>query len=148
MAIDIKELRKGSHILYEGKIVAVCDIYAHGFIGVRTRSGNSIIADAFRYEPVLITEGILRELGFVDDTSHGFTARKKFIDGQTAKYRNNHDDAFMTPRISLSYDEVSNPFWRVTVLGKHVTDYNAAVHYLHELENFLYLANRIELIKE
>ena len=138
MAIDIKELRVGSIVSIGGqmrRITAIdalnkqigIDAYATDAKGVKRPFGYKIED----IEPIPITEELLTELGFENTSS---TRRIVYTKGRE------YDDLWV---------EVRNlkDRWEVFV-SDNDWDGRMAVRYLHELEAFLYLSTKIELIKD
>lgn len=153
--IDPKELHIGSHVKYQDKIyrvfaiderkqqVELC-VYATN----TNRISKSLICGIESINPIPITEELLTELGFEKEVYDRYTNPKsRFIDKETAR-RKAKGIVLIVPRITIQYINVTNPFWSVFVYGENMKDNKMAVRYLHELESFLYLTTKTELIKE
>ena len=130
--IDINTLHIGSHVLIDGQRREIFGLgcgrvsyLPHPLSSV----AESVLADSV--EPIPITEELLTELGFINTSSTRRIVYTKGCeyDGLWVEVRNLKDrwEVF-----------VSNNDW----------DGRMAVRYLHELEAFLYLTTKTELIKE
>ena len=154
--IDPKELRIGSHVNLDNKRAKIvclepyskifpCSVEAH-------RCGLPTIyhlEDMHDLEPIPITEELLTELGFEKVT---LQTRPKpiiqYVDAESIKAQAEDLNVRVVPRITIQYINVTNPFWSVSAYGENMEDNRMAVRYLHELEAFLYLTTKTELIKE
>jgi len=116
--IDIKQLRVGAHINYKGGRVKISTIGFAQFTYDNQREVG-LIADI---DPIPITAELLQELGF--ESYHYCWVKKP--NGNPIKVEDNEDGT-----------------WGVSVIGANIT-----VRYLHELEAFVYLTTKQELIKE
>ena len=100
-------------------------------------------------EPIPITEELLTELGFEKVT---LQTRPKpiiqYVDAESIKAQAEDLNVRVVPRITIQYINVTNPFWSVSAYGEKMEDNKMTVRYLHELEQFLYLTTKTELIKE
>lgn len=146
MAIDIKELHIGAHILADGKRERVRGLDEDNGLIIRFPAEYVLASDV---EPIPITEGLLTELGFEKVTLH--TRPKpiiQYIDAESIKAQAEDLDARVVPRITIQYINITNPYWSVSAYGKNMEENKAAIRYLHELEAFLYLTTKTELIKE
>lgn len=141
MAVDIKSLRVGSHILVNSKRVRVCGIRPvrspfnvfqviiqheekiFSSLGYVPSTSNTI-------EPIPITPDLLKELGFVNTSS---TRRITYTKGSE------YEDSW------IEFKNLKDR-WEIFV-SKDNWDGRTVVRYLHEAELFLGLHN-IELIKE
>lgn len=125
MAVDIKQLRIGSHILVNGKRERVRGLDEDNGLIVRFPA-EYVMAN--EVEPIPITAELLVELGF----------RKE--DGFMRLWSKDNNGRFSYIEFSTVRDK-----WRLYASG---TDgCNTVVRYLHEAESFLSLHNN-ELIKE
>lgn len=126
--IDINTLHIGSHILYNGKRERVRGLDEDNGLIIRFPA-EYVLAN--EVESIPITEELLKELGFVNTSSTRRIVYTKGCeyDGLWVEVRNLKDrwEVF-----------VSNNDW----------DGRIVVRYLHELEQFLYLTTKTELIKE
>lgn len=149
--IDPKTLTIGSHILVNGKRVEIECIINDSQIGYYLPNYDDWEAcspDEDWIEPIPITEELLTELGFEKREIPTFPEpTTMYVDAEYAKLRA-EGNRLVVPRITLQYINVTNPFWSVSAFGKNMEDNKAAVRYLHELEAFLYLTTKTELIKE
>ena len=153
--IDPKELRIGSHVKYYDKIhrvfaiderkqqVELC-VYATN----TNRISRSLFCGVESINPIPITAELLTELGFEKET---LQTRPKptiqYVDAEYAKLKAS-GEKLIVPGITIQYINVTNPFWSVSAYGEDMGDNRMAVRYLHELEAFLYLTMKTELIKE
>lgn len=104
-------------------------------------------ADSGKVEPIPITAELLTELGFEKETIDAWNPKTWYVDAEYAKLKAN-GETLIVPRITIQYINVTNPFWFVSAYGEDMGDNKMAVRYLHELEAFLYLTTKTELIKE
>lgn len=146
MGIDIKELRIGNHIICNGVRAKVVDlqtcrfaekVFHIGVKGISPQTGEEKIvgatANSDYIQSIPITEELLIELGFEkdDDNIINVPVFSKEIDG-----------FFIEVKKFNVYDE-----WRV-----HIDDCDRDsigmldLHYLHELENLVYMATKKELL--
>lgn len=125
MAVDIKSLRIGSHILVNGKRERVRGLDEDNSLIVRFPAEYVVVNEI---EPIPITAELLSELGF------------KKEDGFMRLWSKDDNGHF-------SYIEFSNirDKWRLYPSGTDGS--HTVVRYLHEAELFLALHN-IELIKK
>lgn len=149
--INPKELRVGAHVDCRGFYREVCGILGdrialivkrHPLKGCETASFASDFIS-----PIPITEELLTELGFEKKMLPTFPPRPYYIDAESAKLKA-EGVKLVEPRIAISYAKVEFPFWYVEVHCEDMSDNRMAVRYLHELEQFLYLTTKTELIKE
>ena len=126
--IEINTLHIGSHVLADGKRERVRGLDEDNGLIIRFPA-EYVLAN--EVEPIRITEELLTELGFENTSSTRRIVYTKGCeyDGLWVEVRNLKDrwEVF-----------VSNNDW----------DGSMAVRYLHELEQFLYLTTKTELIKE
>lgn len=125
MAVDVKQLRIGSHILVNGKRERVRGLDEDNGLIVRFPAEY---VNANEVEPIPITAELLVELGF----------RKE--DGFMRLWSKDNNGHFSYIEFSAIRDK-----WRLYPSGTDGS--NTVVRYLHEAEAFLGLHN-IELIKE
>lgn len=156
--IEPKTLHIGSHVMVDGVRARVTDIETnYDSLGATLLrfcaviDGEKRTCGAFSYrdgvEPIALTSELLTELGFEKET---LQTRPKptiqYVDAEYAKLKAS-GEKLIVPRITIQYINVTNPFWSVSAYGE-MGDNRMAVRYLHELEQFLYLTNKTELIKE
>ena len=129
--IDPKELRIGAHISVTNERVVVDEITNNSLVAYITPDGNweACSPDEDWIEPIPITDELLTELGFLKMEEHGSVSvwlrrniRIDFYDTRIVAMVGNEND--YTDRCTIS-----------------------PIHYLHELEAFLYLTTKTELIK-
>jgi len=127
--IDIKELRAGAHVEIAGhrcRLAAIdslnnevgIELYVMDEAGWKYPKGYKVND----IEPIPITAELLQELGF--ESYHYCWVKKP--NGNPIKVEDNEDGS-----------------WGVSVIGANIT-----VRYLHELEAFVYMTTKTELIKE
>lgn len=144
MAVDIKTLRVGSHILVNGKRVRVCGISPvrspfnvfqvtiqheakiFSSLGYVPSTSNTI-------EPIPITPELLTELGFED------CAKRRW---HTEDWEKRWGECQY-----LSFTKLFRGEWRVHYFDGAKDRGQTVVRYLHEAEAFLAL-HGVELIKE
>ena len=136
--IDINTIHIGSHVRIGDKMHRIAAIDAlNGQIGIDAyKTDAKGVKHPFGYkiedvESIPITEELLTELGFVNTSSTRRIVYTKGCeyDGLWVEVRNLKDQ------------------WEVFV-SNNDWDGRMAVRYLHELEAFLYLTTKTELIKE
>lgn len=64
MAVDIKQLRVGSHISINGVRVEVESLQGGDMVGCITPDNDWFATESWRFEPIPITSDLLTELGF------------------------------------------------------------------------------------
>lgn len=128
MAIDIKQLRIGSHISINGERVEVESLQGGDLVGCITSDNDWFATESWRFEPIPITSELLSELGF----------RKE--DGFMRLWSKGDNGHFSYIEFSAIRDK-----WRLYPSGTDGSQ--TVVRYLHEAEAFLGLHN-IELIEE
>lgn len=161
--IDPKELRIGSHVMVDGvraRVIRIdepkdeheippCTLLRFKALANGKWYDCGGPADADRVEPIALTAELLEELGFEKVT---LQTRPKpiiqYVDAESIKAQAEDLDVRVVPRITIQHINVRNPFWTVSAYGEDMEDNRMAVRYLHELEAFLYLATKTELIKE
>lgn len=129
MAVNVKQLRIGSHILVDGKRERVRGLDEDNGVIVRFPAEY---VNANDVEPIAITPGLLEELGFVGNASK-----------QNAVYGWEKRDE----DIYIAFDRITEQRWRVIMYDNVVNNGNTLCRYLHEAEAFLAL-HGVELIKE
>lgn len=144
--IDINTLHIGSHILCNGKRERVRGLDEDNGLIIRFPAEYVLASEV---EPIPITEELLTELGFEKVT---LQTRPnpiiQYVDAESIKAQTEDLNVRVVPRITIQYINVTNPFWSVSAYGEYMEDNKMAVRYLHELEQFLYLTTKTELIKE
>lgn len=133
MAVDVKSLRIGSHISINGERVEVESLQGGDMVGYITPDNDWFATESWRFEPIPITPGLLKELGFVRKPN---ADKKRYFD-------------FLWEREDVESDDTC---WEHCEKDNFFLLHSGAfgqlnVKYLHEAESFLALHN-IELIKE
>lgn len=124
MAIDVKTLRIGSHILVDGKRERVRGLDEDNGLIIRFPAEYVLASEV---EPIAITPELLKELGFEDDK----TDIVKRVGGYF-----------------ICFHQINNLRWRVSLEEENYTNYgNTLCRYLHEAEAFLAL-HGVELIQD
>lgn len=161
MAVDVKQLRVGSHILVNGKrervvgirpvrspfnvfqVIIQHEAKIFSSLGYVPSTSNTI-------EPIPITPDLLKELGFVQkrmDYPYG-KPDIWYVDPESAKLMENE---LVVPIVSIWPMEKFGfaDWWKIRVLvgDRPMYEGEYVCRYLHEAESFLGLHN-IELIKE
>lgn len=128
MAVDVKTLRIGSHVEYEGKRVRVALVRDDGCICEYKDNGQDVIVGlGVEKKPIPITPALLKELGVEEDK----TDVVKRVGGYY-----------------IYFHQINNLSWRVSLDEENYTNYgDCIVRYLHEAEAFLAL-HGVELIEE
>ena len=139
MAIDPKELRIGSHVLYNGKLMIVCRISGAvqgADISLIEPTEVAIYKDVWAcyIEPIPITEELLTELGFEKTDIRGKEYWRK-----PYKEIPNFVNIFI-----VVYKSAIDGEYGVECNGNS----NTSIEHLHELENFVYMTTKQELIKD
>ena len=129
MAVNVKQLRIGSHILVDGKRERVRGLDEDNGVIVRFPAEY---VNASEVEPIAITAELLEELGFVGNASK-----------QNAVYGWEKRDE----DIYIAFDRITEQRWRVIMYDNVVNNGDTLCRYLHEAEAFLAL-HGVELIKE
>ena len=137
MTVDIKSLRIGSHVEYNGKRVCVDEICTlrpkdapMRLIVSRNRLvyGNPSIDEV---EPIAITPELLKELGFEQDM--------RFVYGKAFKME--------CGEMWIGVSAMSKGFWRIEAMDDTYNYGNCIIRHLHEAEAFLALHD-VELIPD
>lgn len=124
MAVDIKTLRIGSHVEYDGKRVRICSLktnmanYDDG--KGKPRCFGSNLAYYKRMQPIPITPDLLEELGF--EYKREGCWEHWWKDGFDLQHRDESE------------------YWHFHG--------DIGIEYLHELESLYYMIYGVELIKE
>lgn len=164
MAVDIKSLRIGSHILVNDVRATVERLdtykfpdgkkrpwgYFHGKVNGEYRECGSFL-DVDNVEPISITPDLLKELGFEErrmEYKYG-ASDVWYIDREAAQLEKENKIIVPTIHISSLGKAGYADWWAIRVVtgDKPMRADNCTVRYLHEAEAFLSLHN-IELIKE
>ncbi len=129
--IDVKELRIGAHVMHEGKRFRVEVIYGE-LVGINVgndeKNGKSVAGiPTDELDPIPLTAELLQELGF-----EKMVQRVRV----SAWMRDNMDINIIGERIAAKIRDAGNS---LSIFS---------VRYLHELEAFVYLTTKQELIKE
>ena len=125
--MDIKELRIGNHVLYEGKRVKIDHISQFGDIGLVDITYTLVSPKDL--DPIPLTEELLKELGF--ECLWGVPKDMEKHIGE----------------IGLYSTHLNNGKYRISISNDDSTNYGDMLcQYLHELENFVYLTTKQELI--
>ena len=131
MAVDVKTLTIGSHILVDGKRVRVALVRDDGCICEYKDNGQDVIVGlGIEKKPIPITPELLTELGFERDIRRGITA-----------YQMKRGEMW------IGVAAMRDGLWRIEAMDDTYNYGNCIVRYLHEAESSLGLHN-IELIKE
>lgn len=153
MAVDIKTLRIGSHVLVNGKRVRVCGITQRkiGYHATGKPGEHLRYARLNEVEPIPITPDLLKELGLEERrTEYLYGAPDVwYIDSESAQLEK--ENKLVVPTITVSsLGKAGYPDWwmiKVVTGDKPMRSDNCTVRYLHEAEAFLAL-HGVELIKE
>lgn len=134
MAVDIKMLRIGSHVEYEGKRVRVALVREDGCICEYKDNGQDVVIGiGIEKNPIPITPDLLKELGFED------CAKRRW---HTEDWEKRWGECQY-----LSFTKLYRGEWRVRYFDGAKDRGQTVVRYLHETEAFLAL-HGVELIKE
>lgn len=143
--MDIRELRIGNSVLVNGVRAKIIDIhkdvlnwdkspYRIFVEGISPETGKLMQVGGYEFDPIPITEELLKELGFEEDTSEEIDRR----------YYSKVYDLWLEPcedmLVQMLLNAIDGKTWQCITGGM------AFVKYLHELENFVYLTNKKELI--
>ena len=147
MAVDVKQLRVGSHILVNGKRERVRGLDEDNGLIIRFPAEYAM---ANEVEPIPITTELLKELGFEERRMEYRYGKPDvwYIDSESAQLEKKNN--LVVPTITVSsLEKIGCADWWVIKLitgDKPMRSDNCTVCYLHEAEAFLSLYN-IELIK-
>lgn len=147
--MDIRELRIGNSVLVNGVRAKVIDLHRdilnwkespHRIFveGISPETGELMQVGAFvasdSVQPIPITEELLKELGFEEDTSEEVDRR----------YYSKVYDLWLEPcedmLVQMLLNAIDGETWQCITGGM------AFVKHLHELETFVYLTTKKELI--
>lgn len=142
--IDPKTLHIGSHVMVNGvraRVIRIdepkdehemppCTLLRFKALSNGKWYDCGCPADSGKVEPIPITAELLTELGFLKMEEHGSMS------------------VWLTHNIRIDFDDT-----RIAAMVGNENDYTnrctiSPIHYLHELEAFLYLTTKTELIKE
>ena len=138
MAVDIKNLRIGSHVLWNGKRRKV-DAITEDSIAFRIADTEQKMYDSATIEsvePIAITPELLKELGF---------EYHEYDNGNLWEWR---FDGLYKAYGYLEFDEDTTTLWRGRLWHMKEIETEFRVEYLHELENLFYMFYEKELIPD
>lgn len=139
MAVDVKQLRIGSHVLLtcENKRVRIEGITKRkiGYHRRIDRTDHLAYARLNEIEPIPITPELLGELWFEKE------------DGDTFAKREKTESDNILSRTYIGVTMICGMHFRVEACDAVTVCGNLIVSYLHELENFIYLTLGKELIE-
>lgn len=148
MAVDVKTLRIGSHILVDGRRERVRGLDEDNGLIVRFPAEY---ANANDVEPISITPELLKELGFEERRREYLYGEPDvwYIDSESAQIEKGNNLVVPTIRVFSLGKAGYADWWEIKVVtgDKPMRSDNCTVRYLHEAELFLGLHN-VELIKE
>lgn len=148
MAVDVKSLRIGSHILVNGKRERVRGLDDDNGLIVRFPAEY---VNANEVEPIPITAELLKELGFEERRMEYRYGKPDvwYIDSESAQIEKGNNLVVPTIHVYSLGNVGYADWWEIKVVtgDKPMRYGNCTVRYLHESELFLALHN-IELIKE
>ena len=133
MAIDVKTLRIGSHILVDGKRERVRGLDEDNGLIIRFPAEYVLASEV---EPIAITPELLKELGFEDHEYDNGNLWEWRFDGLYKAYG------------YLEFDEDTTTLWRGRLWHMKEIETEFRVEYLHELENLFYMFYEKELISD
>lgn len=133
MAVDIKTLRIGSHILVNGKRERVRGLDEDNGLIIRFPAEYVNASDV---EPIKITPEILTEIGFM---------YREYDNGKLWEW--DLPDGYKDYGY-LEFDEDTTMIWRGRLWSMKEIEVEFKVEYLHDLENIFYMFYGVELIKE
>lgn len=147
MAVDVKSLRIGSHILVNGKRERVRGLDEDNGLIVRFPAEY---VNANGVEPIPITPELLKELGFEERRMEYRYGKPDvwYIDSESAQIEKGNNLVVPTIHVSSLGKAGYSDWWEIKVVtgDKPMRAGNCTVRYLHEAESFLAFHN-IELIK-
>ena len=140
MAVDIKSLRIGSHIDFNGRRVKIKAIVEDSVAFDYTQDEKQLYlspnaCDEF-LSPIPITPELLKELGF---------EYHEYDNGNLWEWR--FDDLYKAYGY-LEFDEDTTTLWRGRLWHMKEIETEFRVEYLHELENLFYMFYEKELIAD
>lgn len=145
--IDVKELRIGSSVLVNGVRAKVIDIHRdilnsqkssyRVFVeGISPETGKLMQVGGYEFDPIPLTEELLKELGFKEDKEPEegwyFGIEKVFL---------KEFDSPIEEDYYISMAQYEGGLYQLQVLGTI-----AYVRDLHTLQNLIYLTTKKELI--
>ena len=133
--IDIRELRIGNHVLYDGKRVKIDQISQFGNIGLVDITCTLVSPKDL--SPIPITEELLKELGFEEE--------KEPEEGWDYGIEKVFSKEYDAP-LECEYPFVSVAQYQRGLYHLQVEGTTAYVRYLHELQGYVYLTTKKELI--
>lgn len=133
MAVDIKTIRIGSHIIVDGKRERVRGLDEDNGLIIRFPA-EYVMAN--EVEPISITPEILTEIGF---EYHEYDNGKLWEWDLPNWYKGYG---------YLEFDEETTTIWRGHLWNMKEIEVEFKVEYLHDLENIFYMFYGVELIKE
>lgn len=133
MAVDVKSLRIGSHVLVDGKRERVRGLDEDNGMIVRFPAEY---VNANDVEPISITPEILTEIDF---KYHEYDNGKLWEWDLPNGYK---DYGY------LEFDEETTTIWRGRLWSMKEIEVEFKAEYLHDLENIFYMFYGVELIKE
>lgn len=133
MAVGIKTLRVGSHILVNGKRERVRGLDEDNGLIVRFPAEYVM---AYDVEPIPITPELLTEVGF---KYHEYNNGKLWEWDLPGRYKCYG---------YLEFDEDTTTIWQGRLWYQKEYEVDLRVEYLHDLENIFYMFYGVELIKE
>lgn len=143
MAVDIKQLRIGSHINLCGNRQRITAIDAlNGLIGIDAyKTDENGVKHPLGYkvediEPIRITPEILTEIGF---------KYHEYDNGKLWEWR--FSDLYKAYGY-LEFDEDTTTIWRGRLWHMKEVEMEFKAEFLHELENIFYMFYGVELINE
>lgn len=122
--IDVRELRINSHVLHNGKRFKVIRISDMGIVEI-----DGYIKEEEKIDPIPITPNLLKELGFEKIKDPRFDYAKR--------YENNR---------GLFVSIITDGVIRIESWDGLILRGNMICQYLHEMEQFVYLTTKHELI--
>lgn len=133
MAVDVKTLTIGSHILVDGKRERVRGLDEDNGLIIRFPAEY---VNANEVEPIPITPEILTEIGF---------KYREYENGKLWEW--DLPDGYKDYGY-LEFDEDTTMIWRGRLWSMKEIEVEFKVEYLHDLENIFYMFYGVELIKE
>lgn len=132
MGIDVRELRIGNHVMWNGERVRIDEISIGGVVGCILQDGSDWFGyNADKLDPIPITEELLIELGFEKNNTDLDLDYEKFPkDG-----------------LGIFIKGVKENLIRVEIWDNVIKKGNMLCQYLHELETFVFMTTKKELLK-
>lgn len=129
MALEVKELRIGNHVLYEGERVKIDQIQLFGDIGLVDITYTLVSPNDL--SPIPITEELLTEFGFEKNNTDLDLDYEKFPkDG-----------------LGIFIKVIKENLIRVGIWDNVIKKGDMLCQYLHELETFVFITTKKELLK-